>query len=163
MKESFQKALTEFIVKFFGDVEGEQLVEKVTEQMISYEVVYEPNTKDAHGQWMSPETLELACENFNSNLQSGVVKSNLFHLENTDLFTIEKTWIQNELDVKVVGTEELIKAGTWVAKIKYNDEALWSLKKAGVIQGVSIGARGVINETSGEITNVTFDGDNNAA
>ena len=138
MKESFQKALTEFIVKFFGDVEGEQPVEKVTEQMISYEVVYEPNTKDAHGQWMSPETLELACENFNSNLQ-------------------------NELDVKVVGTEELIKAGTWVAKIKYNDEALWSLKKAGVIQGVSIGARGVINETSGEITNVTFDGDNNAA
>lgn len=23
------------------------------EQMISYEIIYEPNTKDAHGEWMS--------------------------------------------------------------------------------------------------------------
>lgn len=164
MKESFQKALGDLIIKFFGDVSGSTPADTLpNEEMISYEIVYEPDTKDAHNNWMSKDTIQRACENFNVNLKEGVVKSNLFHLENTELFTIEDTWIQKELDVIVAGTNEPIKAGSWVAKIKYNDEALWQLKKAGVIQGVSIGARGVINETSGEITCVTFDGDTNAA
>lgn len=129
----------------------------VNEEMISYEVVYEPVIKDAHGQWMSVETLQKACENFNENLKAGVVKPNLFHLQDTEAFTVEDTWIQKELDVQVVQTGELIKAGTWVAKIKYNDPSLWQLKKAGIVGGVSIGAKGSINEETGEITNISFD------
>lgn len=125
--------------------------------MISYEIVYEPNVMDAHNQWMSPETIFKACENFNQNLEKGLVKPNLYHLENTDLFSIEKTWIQEELDVQVVETGEIIKAGTWVCKLKYNSSDLWELKKAGIVGGVSIGATGRINETTGEITDVNFD------
>lgn len=127
------------------------------DEMISYEVVYEADTKDSHGQWMSRETLEKGCENFNKNLEEGVVKSNLFHLQETEDFTIVDTWIQKEFDVTVMETGEEIKAGTWVAKLQFHNEDLWALKKAGVVGGVSIGARGVVNEETGEITNLSFD------
>lgn len=150
---------TSFIEKFFGSSSKEDTTEVLNEEMVSYEVIYEPFTKDAHGEWMTDKTIEKACENFNKNLEAGVVKANLFHLKETEAFTIEKSWIQKELDVQVVQTGELIKAGTWVAKIKYNDEDLWQLKKSGVVSGVSIGAKGRINQETGEITNVTFDGD----
>ena len=44
-------------------------------------------------------------------LKKGIVKSNLFHLQDTEAFTIEDTWIQKELDVIVEQTGERIKAG----------------------------------------------------
>lgn len=127
------------------------------EEMVSYEVVYEPDTEDAHGQWMSHDTILDACDSFNAGLKKGIVKSNLFHLKDTELFTVEDTWIQKEFDVVVAGTEQPIKAGTWVAKIQYNDENLWELRKSGVIGGVSIGAKGQVNPETGEITNVSFE------
>ena len=150
-----------FIEKFFTKTSDEQVVEEIDEEMVSYEVVYEPLVKDAHGEWMSEATIEKACTNFNKNLEKGIVNPNLFHLKDTDTFTIESTWVQKELDVKVVQTGEIIKAGTWVAKIKYNDESLWNLKKQGILGGVSIGGKGNINQDTGEITNVTFDGEDN--
>lgn len=150
-----------FIDKFFTKTSDEQVVEEVNEEMVSYEVVYEPLVKDAHGEWMSEETIAEACDNFNQNLEKGVVNANLFHLKETDAFTIESTWVQKEFDVKVIQTGEVIKAGTWVAKLKYNDETLWDLKKQGILGGVSIGGRGVVNQKTGEITNVTFDGEDN--
>lgn len=131
---------------------------KEKDHMISYEVVYEPDTKDAHGHWMSPQELEKACSNFNENLEAGVIKSNLFHIQDTDLFSIESTWIHKELDVIVAESGEPIKAGTWVAKLKYHDDDLWELKKAGVIGGVSFSGIGILNEETGEITNLRFDG-----
>lgn len=130
---------------------------QIAEEMIAYEVVYEPDVKDLHGEYMTAETISKACENFNKNLELGNVKPNLFHLANTDLFSIEKSWIQQEMDVVVEATNQPIKAGTWVVKTKYNDPDLWLLKKAGIIQGVSIGARGAIDKQTGEITDVTFD------
>lgn len=130
---------------------------KTQDQMISYEIVYEPDTLDAHDQWMSAETIAKACDNFNANLEKGVVSPNLYHLENTELFTIEETWVQKELDVQVVETGEVIKAGTWIAKLKYNSADLWELKKANVVGGVSIGGTGRINKETGEITDVSFD------
>jgi hypothetical protein len=160
MIKSFTVSLSELIVKYFGASEQPSTPQEIaSEEMVSYEVVYEPFVKDAHGEWMSDATLEQACENFNKNLKSGVVHPNLFHLKNTDTFTIEDSWIQKEFDVVVQATGEIIKAGTWVCKIKYNDEDLWTLKKAGIVGGVSIGARGTIDKDTGEITNVTFDGE----
>lgn len=148
-----------FIDKFFTKTSDEQVVEELDEEMVSYEVVYEPLIKDAHGEWMSEDTIMEACENFNKNLEKGVVSANLFHLEQTDMFTIESTWVQKELDVKVVQTGEIIKAGTWICKIQYHNEDLWNLKKAGVIGGISFGGVGKVNQKTGEITNVSFDGD----
>lgn len=150
-----------FIDKFFTKTSDEQVVEELDEEMVSYEVVYEPMVKDAHGEWMTEATIADACDNFNHYLEKGVVNANLFHLKETDAFTIESTWVQKEFDVKVIQTGEVIKAGTWVAKLKYNDETLWDLKKQGILGGVSIGGRGVVNQKTGEITNVTFDGEDN--
>lgn len=159
LKNKLLEAFSEFLEKAVGTTTQEQKQEVVDEEMVSYEVIYEPFTKDAHGEWMSDKTIEKAMENFNKNLQAGIVQPNLFHLKDTEAFTIESTWIQKELDVQVVQTGEVIKAGTWVAKIKYNDADLWQLKKAGIVGGVSIGATGVINQETGEITNVKFDGE----
>lgn len=149
-----------FIEKFFGDASSsnKETPEQVlkAEEMISYEVVYEPDVKDAHGEWMSIETVAKACEDFNQYLESGIVQPNLFHQENTDTFTIEKSWIIPEIDMVVEATGEKVKAGTWIAKIKYNSDHLWTLKKAGVVGGVSIGAVGKVNKSTGEITDVSF-------
>lgn len=159
LKNKLLEAFSEFLEKAVGSTTQEQKPETLDEEMVSYEVIYEPFTKDAHGEWMSDKTIEKAMENFNKNLEAGVVQPNLFHLKDTEAFTIESTWIQKELDVKVIQTDEVIKAGTWVAKIRYNDADLWQLKKSGVVGGVSIGAVGTINQTTGEITNVKFDGE----
>ena len=159
LKNKLLEAFSEFLEKAIGSTVQEQKSEVVDEEMVSYEVIYEPFTKDAHGEWMSDKTIEKAMENFNKNLEKGIVQPNLFHLKNTEAFTIESTWIQKELDVKVIQTDEIIKAGTWVAKLKYNDADLWQLKKSGVVGGVSISGMGTVNQTTGEITNVKFDGD----
>lgn len=159
LKNKLLEAFSEFLEKAVGQVSKETLPETLDEEMVSYEVIYEPFTKDAHGEWMSDKTIEKAMENFNKNLEKGIVQPNLFHLKDTEAFTIESTWIQKELDVKVIQTDEIIKAGTWVAKIRYNDADLWQLKKSGVVGGVSIGAVGTINQITGEITNVKFDGE----
>jgi hypothetical protein len=155
--DNFKDALIS-LLKSYGIIKS-----KDKEEMISYEVVYEPDTKDAHDQWMSVDTVRKACDNFNKNLEAGTVVPNLFHLKETDMFTIEKSWIQEEFDVTVTETGEPIKANTWVVKVKYNDPDLWELKKAGVIQGVSIGARGILDAETGELTDITFDGDEDVA
>ena len=159
LKNKLLEAFSEFLEKAVGSTTQEQKPETLDEEMVSYEVIYEPFTKDAHGEWMSDKTIEKAMENFNKNLEKGIVQPNLFHLKDTEAFTIESTWIQKELDVKVIQTDEIIKAGSWVAKLKYNDADLWQLKKSGVVGGVSIGAVGTINQDTGEITNVKFDGE----
>ncbi len=46
------------------------------EQMISYEVIYEPDAKDAHGEWMSAETIAKAKESFDKANEAGIVKEN---------------------------------------------------------------------------------------
>lgn len=144
------------LLKKYGLIQKDASEEQ-QEEMISYEVVYEPDTVDTHGQWMSRDTVEKACENFNKNLETGVVKSNLFHVVDTEDFSVVDTWIQKEFDVTVDGTNQPIKAGTWVAKLQFHDKDLWELKKAGVLGGVSIGAKGVLDEETGELTNITFD------
>lgn len=132
------------------------VIKDADEQMISYEVIYEPDTKDAHGEWMSKDTIVKGKENFDAARAAGLVKENLFHIVETDAFTIEKTWIQEELNVVVIGSEQIIKAGTWVAKVKYNDPELWLLKKANAVGGLSIQCSGFTDEETGEITGLDF-------
>lgn len=146
------------LLKEYGVIKADETVaDEPKEEMISYEVIYEPEVKDRHGQWASKETLEKACENFNKNLKEGNVKSNFFHVKDTDHFTVEDSWIQKELDVLVEETGEKIKAGTWVAKLKYHNPELWELKKSGILGGVSIGAMAEVNKETGELTNISFD------
>lgn len=156
MEELFKGLLSLFKRHGYDVVENEAPPQ---EEMVSIEVVYEPDTLDGHGEWMSKDTVRKACESFNENLEKGVVKSNLFHMKDTELFTIEKSWIHEELDCIVKGSEQELKAGTWVAKIKFHNQELWELRKAGVVQGVSIGGLGMVDKETGEITEVTFEGE----
>ncbi|QQM77710.1 hypothetical protein JJJ22_15585 [Aeromonas caviae] len=84
------------------------------------------------------------------------VSPNLFHLSNTNKFEIIKSWI-NEIDL-VSPTGQEVKEGTWLVKLRYSPE-LWEMKKAGKIQGVSIGCRGVVDQQTGEISQVSFSPD----
>lgn len=111
--------------------------------MQTIDVVYEPNKLDIHGQWMSKKTIENACDNFNKNLKTGSVKTNLYHIAPTDKFEIVKSWI-NEFDCQV--GDQFVPEGTWLVKIQYKDALLWKMRKAGDICGVSIGAMGRIHE-----------------
>ena len=129
---------------------------KAEDEMVSYEIVMVPIEKDAHGEWTTPETIRKAQENFEINKAAGNITPNLYHMQDTDTYDIEKTWINEELDVLVDGTGQPIPAGSWVAKIKYLNEDLWSLKKAGIVQGLSIQGSGRINKETGEITDISF-------
>lgn len=138
-----------------------QIVLKATkqetkEERISVEIVYIPDERDTHQQYMTAETIRKACEDFNSNLAAGKISANLYHISNTDKFEIIKSWI-NEVDMVSV-TGEAVKEGTWLVKLRYSPE-LWDQKKKGKICGVSIGCRGVVDQQTGEISQVSFSPD----
>ena len=151
LKQGFNKAAS--IQKAVGSV---LVQESAEEDMISYEIIYEPDIPDTHGEWMSSDTIMKAKESYDLALSAGVVKENLFHLYETDSFTIERTWIQPEIDVVVTTTDEIIKAGSWVAKVKYHDKDLWELRKSGIIGGLSIQCGAFINEDTKELTGIDF-------
>ena len=130
--------------------------QKTEEERISVEVVYVPEEFDEHNQFMTAETIRKACKDFNSNLAAGNISANLYHLSNTNKFEILKSWI-NEIDM-VSPTGQEVKEGTWLVKLRYSPE-LWEMKKAGKIQGVSIGCRGVVDQQTGEISQVSFSPD----
>ncbi len=135
---------------------GSVLVQKsAEEEMISYEVIYEPETPDLHGQWMSKETLVKAHEDFKKAQSLGAVTENLYHLFDTDSWKIVDHWIQPEFDVTVAQTGEVIKAGSWVAKVQYTPET-WALKKAGIVGGLSLQCGGLLNEETNELSNLDF-------
>ncbi|MGY3992764.1 XkdF-like putative serine protease domain-containing protein [Aeromonas veronii] len=144
------------MIKNFKELILKSEKQKTEEERISVEVVYVPGEqeRDAHGQWMSAQTVQAACEDFNDNLHT--ISPNLYHLSNTNKFEIIKSWI-NEIDM-VSHTGQEVKEGTWLVKLRYSPE-LWEMKKAGKIQGVSIGCRGVVDQQTGEITQVSFSPD----
>lgn len=117
------------------------------QEQISLEVIYEPNKLDAHNQWVSEETIAKACENFNKNLEKGNVKPNLFHVVNAEPEQIEilRTFIV-PYDCKI-GEQDVVK-GTWVSEMKFHDSTIWEQKLSGEIQGVSIGAMGIVKPPS---------------
>lgn len=135
----------------------EEVEEDKEDEQITVEVVYEPDSVDAHGHWANKDEIRKACERFNEGYDTGVVQENLFHSENTDKFVILKSWIHEEVDVIAKDSGEEIKAGTWLAKIQYVDDKLWQYKKQGLIKGVSIGgAMANIDPDTGELTDITF-------
>lgn len=152
MKSGLRKEAA--ICKALGIQEISKSSEK--EEMVSYEIIYEPSTKDAHDQWISAEEIVKAKASYDNALANGLVKENLFHLDETDSFTIEKTWIQEDIDVSVIGTGEIIKAGSWVAKVKYNDVGLWEARKANIVGGLSIQCGAMVNDETGELSDLDF-------
>ena len=109
-------------------------------QQIAFDIIAEPNKLDAHGEWYSAETLVKACDNFNTNLKSGNVTPNLYHVQaESEKLQILKTFIV-PVDC-MIGEQEVVE-GTWVSEMKYLDKSLWDMKVSGEILGVSVGCMG---------------------
>ena len=95
-------------------------------------VVLEPDVVDAHGDIYDAETVMKACHSFNRARPA----ANLRHKENTDKFSVVESFIA---PVPMVLNGQVIKAGTWLANLQFNDE-LWEDVVSGAWSGVSIGA-----------------------
>ncbi|CAH9011642.1 putative hyphothetical protein [Vibrio phage 424E50-1] len=123
------------------------------EEQKAVEIVYKPDEKDAHGEWMSAETIAKGRESYHNN----VVVPNLFHLVETDRFEITKSWLlEEDTDFEVDGETKTLLKGTWLAETHYTDTALWELKKSKELGGLSLGGYGDRCSETGEITNLCF-------
>lgn len=126
------------------------------EEQICIEIVYSPDVKDLHGEWMTEDEIVKGEESFSRNLEAGVVKANLFHVTTTDKFSIKKSWVLPE-DTKFEGREELVTKGTWLNEVHYADAGLWEMKKSNELGGLSFGGYGHVNKSTGEIKALRFE------
>lgn len=112
------------------------------EQMIAIEPLYcKPMESDAHDQGMTEEEIRKMVDNINTNINK--ISGNIGHVFNTDGFYFVKAWV-NECEC-MIGSE-FVPEGQPIIKVQFTDETLWSMRKTGQLQGLSIGALGVIVE-----------------
>lgn len=135
--KSYRKEITEEQINtpedaWFTKVEFTKSVNE--ELMQATYIVLEPNVIDVHGDTYDEETVRKACHNFNQHCK----KANLFHLVDTDGFTVVESYTT---PIDIVLEDQYIAKGTWLCVLQYNDEELWDLAKSGEIQGVSIGGK----------------------
>ena len=110
-----------------------QITKSVNEELMQGTfLVLAPEEVDLHGDIYSVDEVRKACHNFNQFC----MKANLLHLIETDTFSIVESYI-SQVDI-VLGTQ-LIKAGSWLAVLQFNDDEIWQEVKDGNFTGVSIG------------------------
>lgn len=139
-QEGILKSYSKEVTKEETEKESEDQVGKIAvvkatndELMQATFVVLAPDEVDLHGDTVSEEEIRKACHNFNQYCQ----KANLFHLMETDTFSIVESYT---LPVESIIEDRLIKKGTWLCTVQCHDEGLWALIKSGDICSVSIGA-----------------------
>ena len=99
-------------------------------------LVLSPDEVDLHGDIYDAVEVRKACHNFNTHCR----KANLLHLFETDTFSIVESYVA---PVEMQMGETVIKAGSWLAVLQFNDDSIWEGVKNGEYTGVSIG--GVAN------------------
>lgn len=147
-KEQFTKELSSFLDKHFGgSYENNTSLVKSTddEQRLALFVAMSPDEYDAHGDITSAEVIEKACHNFNQHC----MKANLFHRVETENAVIVESYINRSPFTLEDGRE--VKKGAWLQMWHFpegNDtsDTLWNLVKSGEINGISIQARGAVEE-----------------
>lgn len=104
---------------------------------------------DAHGHLTTEEEIRKACINFNKSTK---VHPNLFHLFNTDSFSIVESYsLPTELSMEDVdGTVRDLPKGTWLTTLEVSDQGVWDKILSGEINGVSIGAKGKLEDIEGD-------------
>lgn len=140
-KKAISKATTEVVEK--GNKGSLIEITKFNEeQMVAIEPLYcKPMDSDAHGQGMVEEEIRKMVDNINTNINK--ISGNIGHVFNTDGFYFVKAWV-NECEC-MIGSE-FVPEGQPIIKVQFTDETLWSMRKTGQLQGLSIGALGVIVE-----------------
>ena len=95
-------------------------------------LVLSPDEVDLHGDIYDAIEVRKACHNFNVHCR----KANLLHLFDTDSFSIVESYIA---PVEMKMGETIIKAGSWLTVLQFNDDSIWEWVKNGDYTGVSIG------------------------
>ncbi|CAM0041709.1 DNA methyltransferase [Vibrio phage K406] len=117
------------------------------------EVMFEANKKDAHGNWYTEETIVKAKTSYDNN----VIPANLFHMVETESFSVQDTFIlEEDTTYENEGQEVFVQKGSMMAWTQYHDDELWEFKKSSELGGLSPAFLGDINKETGEITNVAF-------
>lgn len=97
---------------------------------------------DAHGDYTSLETIRKAKESFNLSKPS----CNLFHMWNTKNAVVIESY---QAPVDMVIEDNIITKGTWLMTFQLS-EGLWEMVVDGRINGISIGATGVVTQLEGD-------------
>lgn len=140
--KSYRKEITEEQINKEDELKGINLpVSKAVNEELK-QVLYIamlPDSTDLHGDNTTAAEVRKACHNFNQHC----MKANLFHLVETDSFSIVESYIA---PTDFILNEVVIKAGTWLVNLQIHDDDVWELVKSGQINGVSIGALASVQE-----------------
>ena len=112
-----------------------------------YGLVYSPNEKDAHGDFMKPAEIEKSQERFMQALNSPN-KTDIQHNNKplSDVFMCE-TWITKESDSLFPNDP----VGSWAYAVKVNNDDVWNKVVSGELTGFSMyGTAQVIEDTETE-------------
>lgn len=117
-----------------GAIEIESFIFKQDEdKRLITSIVYEPDVKDAHGDYMTAEDIEKAAHDFMTTYGEG---ADIQHDDKKANVDIVESWVA-KTDTVIGG--QFIKKGTWVATAKVNDDEIWDAVKKGRITGFSMG------------------------
>lgn len=143
----------EVVIKSYNESEEGVSLENNEELRKCLEVVCEPYKRDAHQNWYTADTIKKGYESYEKNKDN--IPANLFHLVDTDSFTVDETFILEE-DTYYEAIDDTLVKGTWMAWTHYPDDELWELKKSGELGGLSPACLGKVDKNTGEITHLAF-------
>ena len=141
--EEIKKALSEMVESLFKKEVAR--IEKSTNEVErkALFVAMVPDEPDAHGAVTSLAEVEKAMKNFNTHC----MKANLFHMIETQEAEIVQSYT-TPVDM-YIGDEFIVK-GTWLTEWYFPEtevgEMLWQEILKGNINGISIGARGIVED-----------------
>lgn len=141
--EIIKKAITEALAPLFKKEVAR--IEKATNEMErkALFVAMVPDEPDAHGAVTSAKEIEKAMHNFNTHC----MKANLFHAIETQEAEIVQSYT-TPVDMYI--GDEFITKGTWLTEWYFPEtetgEMLWQEILKGNINGISIGARGIVED-----------------
>ncbi len=96
-----------------------------------------PDLTDAHGDVTSVDEVRKAKESFNKALMANQKLSNLFHLYETNTFSVIESYLA-PCDMVLNG--HFVSKSTWLMTLQVHDDGLWEMVKSGEVVGLSIGA-----------------------
>lgn len=138
-----------FLTKAEGEPTFETSVKLVTKaddpQKLVYGVVYEPETEDAHGDYMEAETIEKAAHSFMEDYQQ-IDKQHDF---TTSAGKVVESYVA-PVDMAIEDTT--ITKGTWVLVTKATDE-MWEDIQKGEFTGYSLAGTAEVEEVKKHTTN----------
>jgi hypothetical protein len=138
-----------FLTKAEGEPTFETAVKLVTKaddpQKLVYGVVYEPETEDAHGDYMDAETIEKAAHIFMEDYQQ-IDKQHDF---TTSAGKVVESYVA-PVDMTIEDTT--ISKGTWVLVTKATDE-MWEDIQKGEFTGYSLAGTAEVEEVKKQTTN----------